>query len=412
MEKKRQTILFIDDEQNVLNSLRRLLYDEPWELLFTDSGAKGLDVLRENEVDLVISDVRMPGMDGIAFLKQVKDLYPHIVRIFLSGYADRGAVVQALSEGCAQQLLSKPWRDEELKEVIRGALLQAEELKKKSHGLQKIINSLTNLPPMPKTSLEIRDCLADMDNLSIGQVADIIEQDTSISAELLRWANSALFGQRHLVDTVERAILVMGLDIVQGLVLSESLFSLKSPHSPAIPGFSHKDFQTHSMACGIAAKLLVSELSYTDPKNPDRAFTAGLLHDIGKLVEELYFNDVFRNIIETARLKNSSITEAEFELLGTTHEEMGSYLADWWSLPSFLINAIRWHHKPSLCNADHHIIAAVHVADILVHRFEIGASGNFRIPDVDEVSMSRFDLSEEQLASIKEVVVNSLEGRP
>ncbi|MBI4681788.1 MAG: HDOD domain-containing protein [Nitrospirae bacterium] len=403
---EQQAVLFVDDEQNVLNSLKRLLHDEPWDMFFADSGVKGLEVFGKEKIDLVISDVRMPGMDGIEFLKRVKQLYPHVVRIFLSGYADHKAVVQALAEGSAQQLLPKPWKDEELKEVIRGALKQAEGLQNKNERLQKIINSLTALPSMPHTYLKVKKCLADIDNVSIDQIADLIEEDTSISAELLRWANSALFGQRYQVDTVKRAVLVLGLDIVEGLILSESVFRSVAPK--AAEGFDLKTFQTHSIACGITAKLLISELPYMEPKDEDWAFTSGLLHDIGKLIEVRYFNEAFNKILITAREKNISILKAEYEILGTTHEEIGGYLADWWSLPSFIVNAIRWHHEPALCNANREIIAAVHVADVLVQQFALGSSGNYSIPEADTEIWARFNLTEELLASIKESVLQSM----
>ncbi|MBI5666170.1 MAG: HDOD domain-containing protein [Nitrospirae bacterium] len=406
MTKEQQAVLFVDDEQNVLNSLKRLLYDEPWDMFFADSGDKGLEVLEKEKIDLVVSDVRMPVMDGIAFLKKVKGLYPHIVRVFLSGHADHNAVVQALAEGSAQQLLPKPWKDEELKEVLRGALKQAAELQKKNEGLQKIINSLSSLPAMPHTYLKIKECLTNINNVSIDQIADLIEQDTSISAELLRWANSALFGQRYQVDTVKRAVLVLGLDIVGGMVLSESLFGSVTPG--AAQGFDIKAFQTHSVASGLTAKLLISELPYTDAKDEDRAFTAGLLHDIGKLIEARYLGDQFKKIITSARQKNISMFKAEQEILGTTHEEIGAYLAEWWSLPSFIVNSVRWHHNPALCKADRSIIASVHVANILVQQFELGGSGNYGPPEPDPESWALFNLTEELLASIKESVLQSM----
>ncbi|RJQ53522.1 MAG: HDOD domain-containing protein, partial [Nitrospiraceae bacterium] len=358
----RQTILFVDDEPNVLNSMRRLLFDEPWDLLFAGSGVEGLEVLEKENVDIVISDVRMPLMDGIEFLKQVKERYPHIIRIFLSGYADRDAVVDALAEGCAQQLLPKPWKEGELKEVIRDALQQAADLKKENIGLQKIINSLSSLRTMPQTYLEMKKCFSHINTVSIESLAEIIEQDASVSAELLRWANSALFGQMHRVDTVERALMILGIDIVEGLLLSHSIYGSISSISRTVKDFSLKDFQTHSLACGILAKLLVGKMSHLDPKETDRAFTAGLLHDVGKLVEERYLADEFRKVLDAARLKKTLMIEAEYEILGTTHEEIGKHLAEWWSLPAFLISAIQWHHRPKLCKFDHTIVAAVHVA--------------------------------------------------
>lgn len=405
MSEKRQSILFVDDEENVLNSLRRLLYDEPWNLFFADSGSKGLELLKKENVDLVVSDVRMPHMDGIAFLKQVKTLYPHIVRVFLSGYADRSAIVTALSEGCAQQLLPKPWNVDELKAVIRDALLQAGELKKKNIGLQKIINSIDSLTAAPQTYLEIRKCFSHIDTVSIESLAEIIEPDPSVSAELLRWANSALFGQMHKVDTVERALMILGIDIIEGLVISHSVFTSVTSVSRPETGFSLKDFQAHSLACGILAKLLISRVAHEEPKNIDRAFTAGLLHDVGKLVEEGRLTDNFRKVIDTARQKKSLLLEAENEILETTHEEIGRCLAEWWSMPSFLVNAIRWHHNPHLCKMNRDIVLAVHVANVLVQQFGIGASGNFCVPGADPASLEFFEITENDLPGIKESVI-------
>lgn len=406
MSKKPQSILFVDDEENILKSLRRLLHEEPWEMFFAGSGDRGLEILEKENIDLVISDVRMPGMDGIAFLKRVKKRYPHVVRIFLSGYADHKAVIQALAEGSAQQLLPKPWKDQELKDVIRGALKQAEEMQNKNEGLQKIINSLSSLPSIPHTYLKVKKCLADIDKVSIDQIADLIEEDTSISAEILRWANSSLFGQRHQVDTVKRAILVLGLEIVEGLVLSEAVFGSVAPRSA--DGFDLKTFQAHSMACGITAKLLICELPYMEPKDEDRAFTAGLLHDIGKLIEARYLGEHFKKIITAAREKKMLMLNAEQEILGTSHEEIGGYLAEWWSLPSFIVNAVKWHHEPALCNADRDIIAAVHIADVLVQQYELGASGNYSLPSADPEIRERFKLTEETLLAIRESVVQQL----
>ncbi|HBH61360.1 MAG TPA: hypothetical protein DDX85_06415 [Nitrospiraceae bacterium] len=163
------------------------------------------------------------------------------------------------------------------------------------------------------------------------------------------------------------------------------------------------------MACGITAKVLISELPYMDPKDEDRAFTAGLLHDIGKLIEARYLAEQFKKIIITARENKISMLKAEYEILATSHEEIGGYLADWWSLPAFIVNAIRWHHEPALCNADREIIAAVHVADVLVQQFEIGASGNYTLPEADPEIWARFQLTEETVSSMKESLLQLLD---
>ena len=398
-----KAILFVDDERNVLRSLRRSLRREGWEMLFANSGAGGLELLKAHRVDLVVSDMRMPGMDGVTFLKQVKELYPHTVRIILTGYAEKGAVRQVLAEECAREMLTKPWDDEELKGVIRASLQQSEEHEQEGQGLQQILNAIPSLPTLPQVYLEIRDILKDSDNLSADRIGAVIERDPSISARLLRWANSALFGQRQRVETVQRAVVVLGMEMVEGLVLSMSVFDSLSSEAPELSGFNREAFWKHSLACGAVARLIAKE-AFPDPKAADRAFTAGLLHDMGKLVEDRYLHDPFGKAVRMARETEGLLMQAELETLATTHAEIGGYLANWWNLPPFLVNAIRWHHAPHLCDGDGEIVPAVHTANILTQRLGIGASGNFRVPAMDTESWSRFRLSENRLAAIRHEV--------
>lgn len=112
-------VLFVDDDKNILNSLRRLLRKEPYDLLTAESGSEGLQCLAERPVQVVLSDERMPGMSGIEFLRRVKDEYPETVRVVLSGYADVAVVVESINKGSVYRFLAKPWNDDELKAVIR-----------------------------------------------------------------------------------------------------------------------------------------------------------------------------------------------------------------------------------------------------------------------------------------------------
>ncbi len=126
MGEKRYRILAVDDEVNILHSLRRLLRKENYELLLANSAEEGLNILEKGEVNLIISDQRMPGMKGVEFLKRVMELYPDTIRIILSGYTDVNAITAAINEGHIYQFILKPWNDEELKSIIRRALEQWE----------------------------------------------------------------------------------------------------------------------------------------------------------------------------------------------------------------------------------------------------------------------------------------------
>lgn len=115
-------VLCVDDETSIRNALRRVFLDDGWELHFADCGESGLKVIREREVDLVLSDFRMPGMDGVEFLKAVKEIRPDCMRIVLSGYADIKLIVSALNEGEVYRFIAKPWNEGELQHNIRKAL--------------------------------------------------------------------------------------------------------------------------------------------------------------------------------------------------------------------------------------------------------------------------------------------------
>ncbi|WP_397459525.1 HD domain-containing phosphohydrolase [Pseudomonas asplenii] len=118
----RPRILLVDDEESILNSLRRLLRSQPYEVVLADSGARALEILAEQPVDLVISDARMPNMDGATLLARIHELYPSTLRILLTGYADLDMITKAINEGRIYRYLSKPWNDEELGLTVRQAL--------------------------------------------------------------------------------------------------------------------------------------------------------------------------------------------------------------------------------------------------------------------------------------------------
>jgi two-component system NtrC family sensor kinase len=119
MSEPRPTVLCVDDERAILNSLRRVFMDEPWETLCASSGEEGLSLVASREVDLVLADFRMPGMDGVEFLKRVKAVKPDCLRVVLSGYADFALIIAALNEGQIYRFLSKPWNDDELRDHVR-----------------------------------------------------------------------------------------------------------------------------------------------------------------------------------------------------------------------------------------------------------------------------------------------------
>jgi HD-like signal output (HDOD) protein len=368
MSAVKHTLLLVDDEPHVLAALRRLLRREGWNLLLAGSGQEGLDLLAAHRVDLVISDMRMPHMDGAAFLRQVRHRYPQVTRLVLTGYAEREAVKRAFEEAGIHEMIAKPWDDEELKAILRGFLQQQERQEREARGLHALLSRLGPLPVLPQVYFEVRELLLAEDDSSVEAIARAILREPAMAAKILQVANSTFFGQRRQVENLARAVNVLGLAMVHGLVLTHSVFQVVKIQQ--VEGFSHEALWRHSLACGLLARQIARRLSW-DPQQQETAILAGLLHDLGKLVLASALPGRYARAIRRARQAKRSIASAERELLGVTHAAVGGYLAEWWNLPLPLAQAIRWHCRPAAGPQPNPLACLTHLADVLVHRLGI-----------------------------------------
>ena len=400
-------ILIVDADPSVLSSLRRLLRHEQWELLLTTTAEEGLERLAEHDIDLVVSDIRLGGMDGATFLKKVKENYPHTVRVILTGHARRRSVTEAFTEADVYQLVAKPWDDEELKAVLRGALVRAGRQSREAEGLTRLLNEIDALPSLPGVYLELKGALDESEEGSTDRVAEVIARDPAIAARTLRIANTAFFGQRRQVETVQRAVGLIGLVMIENIVLAASVF--QDLAGDDIPGFSHAEFWRHSLACGLISKFL-EERRCRDRQRSEMALLAGTLHDLGKLVLAKFYHDMYIEVVVAARRDREFTSVKESELLGVCHTTLGGHVADWWNMPTPIVGAIRYHNEPSDSSADRPLAAVVHLADVLVHRAKIGSSGNGRIPDFHESLSDILGLDAEALRETEMAVQKMVGG--
>ena len=373
-----KTVLFVDDEPNVLSSLRRVLRREQLKVLTATSGEEALRTLEQQSVDVIVSDMRMPEMDGATLLKQVRERYPATIRMILTGYSEHESVTRAFAEADIHQLISKPWVDVELKEIIRNAIEQSERQEEESPGLQRLINAVDALPSLPAIYVAIRKELEEADDSSINRMAGVIAIDPAISAKILQISNSAFFGQRRHVDTVSRAIVVLGVQLVEHLVLATSVFYAFSANRNE--GFSFEELWKHSLGCGLIARHLAEHLG-RDRSCQETALLAGTLHDLGKLVFAAYDHDRYAEVLRLARERRCVVSAAESELLETTHGVVGGYLAEWWNLPAAIVEAIRWHNEPGT-SKDPEFACLVHVADLLAHRLSDSPDASVAVPEL------------------------------
>lgn len=350
--------MFVDDELNVLQGLQRMLRSKrhEWQMAFVNSGAEALQLLEKEPVDVVVSDMRMPGMDGAELLTAVMDRYPDTVRILLSGHSDHEAILRSIRP--THQFLSKPCDPEVLQATIERVCTLKAMLT--SEAIRKVVSRMESLPSLPHVYTEMMGALKDP-TVSLTEIGNIVTKDSAMTAKLLQLVNSAFFGIPQEVSSPAQAISLLGLETVKTLVLSFHLFSsFGSGESAPI------DMDTqwrHSMSVAKMAKTIMS-LETQERHIQETAFTAGMLHDLGTLILANQFPAEFKMLLQVARDKRIPIYEAEKNVFGVSHPEVGAYLLGLWGLPGQIVEAVAFHHCPSLLNGHAvDIVLAVHVAD-------------------------------------------------
>jgi HD-like signal output (HDOD) protein len=336
MTKRR--ILFVDDDPNILSGIRRVLRPlrDDFEFQFVESGREALEVMKGVEFDAVVSDMRMPGMDGADFLKKVQSLYPCTIRIMLTGQADEEAILRTV--GVVHQFLEKPSDPELLKSV----LLRASALHTliTNENLKEVISGIECLPSLPEVYYRLQRALIRSDT-SVADVAAIIEEDMAMSVKVLQLVNSAFFGIFQQVESPARAVGLLGLETIKGLVLGMQIFSEMKSESKL---FSLKKLWAHSMGVGACAKkIALAETS--DKVIVDHSFIAGILHDVGILVFASKMSENYDQVETLARQQEVSLYEAEKEVLQAGHDAAGAYLLGLWGLPGPVVEAIGFHHR-------------------------------------------------------------------
>jgi len=389
-------ILFVDDDPATIDALKRLLANEGWNCHFASSASEVLQQIETEPMALLVSNVELPGMDGTELLAEISNKHPQTVRLLLTDVAKDEKTLKALAAGHAQQIIPVPWIDQELKEVIRSALRQSTQQKKHSLKFQALINSMPLLPALPESYSQVQNCIMDND-VDIEKMADIIGQDVGMSSALLHWANSALFGQRFRVDTIKKAIVVLGTDIVVNLILSEAVTRSMTSTPLQTESFNLKTFKSHSIATAIIARMLIKSTFSSNSDMQDRAFIAGLLHDMGKLVAASNLGRQYSAASRLANHQHCTLHDAEMRILGTSHAELGSFLAEWWALPHFIVSTIAAHHEPRVSPVDPEVINAVYLANLLSYRFGFGCNGEKRKREIDQQVWDKFFLTEESL---------------
>jgi HD-like signal output (HDOD) protein/CheY-like chemotaxis protein len=270
-------IMFVDDEPNLLSGLRRMLRvkRDVWDMQFAEGGEQALALMAEAPVDAVVSDMRMPGMDGGQLLAEVRRRHPQTARIILSGHADRSAIISAV--GPTQQYLAKPCELDVLVAVLERVLTVRGIVA--NERLRVLLGGVESLPKPPQLYEQMLAVSTDPDS-DLDDVVTLIEQDVGTSAEVLRLINSAFFGLPSRVPTIGRAVGLLGLETIQALAVAGAVFG--SGGKPP-PGLDPRQLSTRGMQVGTVARRIAAAEGWPREAIGD-AFFAGLLHEVGLTV--------------------------------------------------------------------------------------------------------------------------------
>ncbi len=366
-------ILFVDDDPLILNMLELALQtmNEEWETEFAPSGEDALARMAKQPYDVVVSDMIMPGMSGAELLNEVMQRHPATIRLILSSFADQETALMCV--GAAHQFLSKPFT----LGALKASLVRVHHLRTRvgNPEIRDLVNRKGSLPSIPAVYFEILSALQKPD-CPTQDLGDIVAKDPALTSKLLQLVNSAFFGFANSVSNPHEAVLLLGVGTIRSLALSTQLFSAFKANE-----FKNSPLEqvwTHSLQVGQVAQRL-AQWETGDQELMEQAFTAGTLHDVGKLILAANLPETYPALLSQAR--QQPLLTLEQEALHATHADAGAYLLDLWGLPAPLVEAVAWHHQPA--QTDHLTfspLTAVHIANVLVHEAHAPAPDGLDTP--------------------------------
>jgi HD-like signal output (HDOD) protein/CheY-like chemotaxis protein len=352
-------ILLVGDDQPLWEEVQ-VLCETPgstWRAELAPSGLEALALFAQRRFEAVIADVQLSDMNGVALLDDIMRWQPKAVRIVLSDMADTENTVKCIGRG--HHHLLKPCDGATLWKALTQALAQQTWMP--SETVQGLVAQMSRVPSPPGVYFQILDELQSP-NASVERIGQFIASDPAITAKVLQLANSAVFGlQLQVIHPIE-AVAYLGLETTKALVLLAHAFC--SFDQLKLKGFSMESLWQHSILAGRFARQII-QIEDCGPEAAEQASAAGLLHDIGKVLFAANLPDRFAKALALARDGKCTLLEAENQVLGACHAELGAYLLGIWGLPRPIVEAVALHHQPSqLLSQPFGPVAAVHVANV------------------------------------------------
>lgn len=346
-------VMFVDDERMILSGLKRAFFRNPWQIYYADSAEKALSALKSKPVDFIVSDMRMPGMDGAALLEKVAECYPQTVRIILSGHSDEEASKRA--SFVAHQWLSKPSQPQSIEALLNHIYRTRNALP--DEKIQQVIGEIKSLPAAPRVYMQINALIRD-ESADMQRISSVIAQEPALVAKILQLTNTSFFANAKHVESLTEAITRLGLELVCSIVMAAETYSQLDNSS----GFSIEYEQKHCLATARFAATMV------EPALRQETILVGLLHNIGKFILYKVSPEVMSTYMQR-RDENGVNIALEQELFGADHTQLAGYLLHLWNFSYSLIENIVLHHNPEkLMEKSFGAGAAVYVASSLLKR--------------------------------------------
>lgn len=358
-------VLFVDDDACVLGGLAASLRRRScgWEARFALGGEAALELISHRRFDVIVSDLSMPSVDGIAVLSRAREVQPDAARIVLSGGAERGAALAAAR--VAHRYLAKPFREKDLRTAVDRAWRLRALLREE--GWRRAAGGVMALPSCPRAYTELTELAADPD-ATAAHAATILERDVAMTAKVLQLVNSAFFGLGRRITRIPEAVQYLGLNTLRALVLQAGAFEAFAPSRP-IDGFDIGALQRRSQLAARIAQAIA-------PDRPTRedAFTASMLHGVGMLVLAQSDPRELAELIAEAQRTDAPLHAVEYARHGSSHAELGAYVLGMWGLPDPIVEGVAHHHRlDRLVDPGIDIALVVHAAGALATELVPGA---------------------------------------
>ncbi|HTZ17627.1 MAG TPA: HDOD domain-containing protein [Dissulfurispiraceae bacterium] len=254
--------------------------------------------------------------------------------------------------------------------------------------LRSQIEKIDTLPTIPAI---LRKLLAVIENpkISLTEIGNFISNDPVLTTRVLKMVNSPIYGFPGRISSVQQALILLGLNVVRGLLLGVSVFEVMQK--------SMMGLWEHSLGCAVTARIIARKMNVPEP---EEVSVSALLHDIGKVVLILRFKDEYETVVKEAEGKDMLIMDAERAMFGITHADSGAWVAKKWNFPPSLVDVIEYHHKPNLSKVVPAHSAIVHLSDILTRSVGFGFAGDNYVPAVNPAAWELLGFSEADLRQI------------